>query len=142
MGFVVFRTMLFFRHPKHTKMDGLLFLKPFTDDVWLYVIAFGGVSILMLCSLVVLEKRLLSTRPSNEILTTIQLSSEQHDNTTRRIQRRMKINLILKKLRKRFQCGLMLLCGDRHQLLTSQFQTVTLLLESVLFYIGLICQQG
>lgn len=146
------RNILIFRHPERTKNDGLLFLEPFTDDVWMLVIAFSVVSTILLWLFAIFEQNL-HQFPLNENITTIRVNqisldeSKWHLNSKSKSSSdsdsyRLKCIVIINKLLKRCKYGTMLLCGRGYHVFDNQYQTITLLFESLLFYTGLICQQG
>ncbi|KAI9587123.1 hypothetical protein GQX74_002970 [Glossina fuscipes] len=51
----VARPCFIFRHPRSTKKDRVVFLQPFTNDVWVYVAIFGIFTILLLWILTTIE---------------------------------------------------------------------------------------
>uniref|UniRef100_A0A1I8NZJ5 Ionotropic glutamate receptor C-terminal domain-containing protein n=1 Tax=Stomoxys calcitrans TaxID=35570 RepID=A0A1I8NZJ5_STOCA len=114
----VARPCFIFRHPRSTKKDRIVFLQPFSNDVWILLAACGFVTILLLWLLTTLE-------PEERSISVISAKLIPGGNFKRRLVR---------------WSGL--LCGYdvRHDARATQ--RVGLFLESILFYVGSICQQG
>lgn len=135
--FLLYRNVLLFRHPKRTKKDGLLFLEPFAGKVWIYVILFGFVSTILLWIMTILEQNLINT-PTNKDSG----SGGRKHAINLESSSRNKLVLRLNKLFKQYKYDMKVLYAEKYQLFRDQYQTITLLFESFLFYASLICQQG
>lgn len=95
-------------------------------------------STILLWILGILEQNLINTSRYKDIIITNKLTSATNPESSTK----SKFNLKLNKLLNRFKYGLEHLCGEKYHLFRDQYQTITLLFESFLFYTGLICQQG
>lgn len=149
-----FRNILIFRHPERTKNNGLVFLEPFTDDVWLLMILFGIVSTILLWLFTIFEQNLyqLSFANENPMTSMITLKNQIYSNnlklsspviTNTNTRNHLKCITIINKLLDRCKSGVMGLCiGGYHHLFKDKSKTLSILFESFLFYTGLICQQG
>ncbi|XP_075162070.1 ionotropic receptor 64a [Haematobia irritans] len=119
-GTWVARPCFIFRHPRSTKRDRIVFLQPFSNDVWILLAACGVLTILLLWLLTTLEpednRRSVSVIPAKIV---------PGGSIKRRLIRWSGI-----------------LCGYDINHETTTTQRVGLWLESVLFYLGSICQQG
>ncbi|XP_058975640.1 uncharacterized protein LOC101898959 isoform X2 [Musca domestica] len=114
----VARPCFIFRHPRSTKKDRIVFLQPFSNDVWILLAGCGVATILLLWLLTTLET---DGRPVSVIPT----KSFPHGSFKKRLVR---------------WGGL--LCGYDIRDDNSATQRVGMFLESILFYVGSICQQG
>ncbi|XP_059225312.1 uncharacterized protein LOC106093890 [Stomoxys calcitrans] len=114
----VARPCFIFRHPRSTKKDRIVFLQPFSNDVWILLAACGFVTILLLWLLTTLE-------PEERSISVISAKLIPGGNFKRRLVR---------------WSGL--LCGYDVRNDARATQRVGLFLESILFYVGSICQQG
>ncbi|XP_061391593.1 uncharacterized protein LOC133327014, partial [Musca vetustissima] len=125
----VARPCFIFRHPRSTKKDRIVFLQPFSNDVWILLAGCGVATILLLWLLTTLETdggRPVSGKcrdiPNTSVIPT---KSFPHGSFKRRLVR---------------WGGL--LCGYDIRDDNSATQRVGMFLESILFYVGSICQQG
>uniref|UniRef100_A0A1I8M9U0 Ionotropic glutamate receptor C-terminal domain-containing protein n=1 Tax=Musca domestica TaxID=7370 RepID=A0A1I8M9U0_MUSDO len=115
----VARPCFIFRHPRSTKKDRIVFLQPFSNDVWILLAGCGVATILLLWLLTTLET---DGRPVSAVIPT---KSFPHGSFKKRLVR---------------WGGL--LCGYDIRDDNSATQRVGMFLESILFYVGSICQQG
>ncbi|XP_073840410.1 ionotropic receptor 64a isoform X2 [Musca autumnalis] len=113
-----FRPCFIFRHPRSTKKDRIVFLQPFSNDVWILLAGCGLATILLLWLLTSLETE---GRPASAISTK---------------------SLPVGRLKRRFIRWGGLLCGYDIRDDNAATQKVGMFLESLLFYVGSICQQG
>lgn len=130
----VYRNTLTFRHPRNSAADGVVFLRPFTLNVWYYLILFGSLAIFLLWLLIIIERNFQvssssSTKDLIEIHSSIQLElNYKMDNS----YNFMNLSKFFSKKMHKFQ----------QLLLSNGFEWLNEFLESFLFYVGVICQQG
>ncbi|KAL9905206.1 uncharacterized protein LOC119632317 [Glossina fuscipes] len=149
----VARPCFIFRHPRSTKKDRVVFLQPFTNDVWVYVAIFGIFTILLLWILTTIECILQPEkdveRPTTTVVVDVQptliiTGGLRKTGTTSSKQRRnasLKGRVVGNILKFLFINFGSFCCGQSINA-KKQSGRVGLFLESSLFYVGSICQQG
>ncbi|KAM7355250.1 ionotropic receptor 64a [Cochliomyia hominivorax] len=139
----VARPCFIFRHPRSTKKDRIVFLQPFSNDVWIFLAVCGFITIVLLWILTTLESKFdpeefgLVKEPE-EVKVFKRVFSAA-------IEQRMLENEkpVVKGggFKRWFVRWGGLFCGQNSGDEKSR-QRVGLFFESLLFYIGSICQQG
>ncbi|KAH8270327.1 hypothetical protein KR018_008027 [Drosophila ironensis] len=159
------RPCFIFRHPRSTQKDRIVFLQPFTNDVWVLIVGCGVLTVFILWLLTTIEWKLVPhdgtalikpkggapprhhhqhQQPSHEALeaavrpiTAVSVADDDEKWAEEEVQPidagtlwhrcYQKINKYLK---------------DRKDKKKKSPERVGLFLESVLFFVGIICQQG
>lgn len=129
MAFILHRNTLTFRHPRASEADEVVFLRPFTTPVWYYLILFGGLAIFLLWLLTLIEKSFQVSTDDWKVS-----NSNLWQSNTRYSRINPSLNIWKIFLKQILKCKRYLKCHG--------FQWINQLIESFLFYVGVICQQG
>ncbi|XP_017839995.1 ionotropic receptor 75a [Drosophila busckii] len=148
------RPCFIFRHPRNTQKDRIVFLQPFSNDVWVLILICGVLTVLILWLLTTIEWKLVPHdgaalikpkggapvhhhhQPQQPVARSV--SAIEQD-----VQSLASVQLLPVKggLWQRCYASLNNYILKRRQQRKSP-QRVGLFLESVLFFVGIICQQG
>ncbi|TMW42881.1 hypothetical protein DOY81_012039 [Sarcophaga bullata] len=131
----VARPCFIFRHPRSTKKDRIVFLQPFTNDVWVFLAICGCITIVLLWILTSIERQF-DPEGCDE---TFGNDDEKLANLL--IEDNESVNLNIGGFKSCFLRWGGLFCGQSLDKSKSR-RRVGLFFESLLFYLGSICQQG
>ncbi|TDG47462.1 hypothetical protein AWZ03_006054 [Drosophila navojoa] len=154
------RPCFIFRHPRNTQKDRIVFLQPFSNDVWLLILVCGVVTVCILWLLTTIEWKLVPRQGAALIKpkggaprhhyhhhhhTQQQQEQQQQEMATLENDDVSVASLhllpVVGGLRQRCYARF---CNyiSKRQALSKSSTREGLLLESVLFFVGIICQQG
>ncbi|XP_017860670.1 PREDICTED: uncharacterized protein LOC108612303 [Drosophila arizonae] len=124
------RPCFIFRHPRNTQKDRIVFLQPFTNDVWILILVCGVATVCILWLLTTLEWKLVPQQGAALIKPKGGAPRHHYHH-----------HHLVGGFRQRCYARL---CNyiSKRQALSKSSTREGLLLESVLFFVGIICQQG
>ncbi|XP_023296637.2 uncharacterized protein LOC111679316 [Lucilia cuprina] len=138
----VARPCFIFRHPRSTKKDRIVFLQPFSNDVWVFLAVCGFITIFLLWVLTSLERKF--DPDEFEANTGTDMKAFERLMSAAMEDRRENKEMVSVKgggFKKWFVRWGGLFCGQ-NAVDDKSRRRVGLFFESLLFYIGSICQQG
>ncbi|XP_065360298.1 uncharacterized protein Ir64a [Calliphora vicina] len=138
----VARPCFIFRHPRSTKKDRIVFLQPFTNDVWVFLAVCGFITIVLLWVLTSLERKFdpedfdANTGTDMKAFQRLMSAVSGHNQEEHEV-----VAVKGGGFQRWFVRWGGLFCGQNMGDDKSRHR-VGLFFESLLFYIGSICQQG
>ncbi|KAH8418242.1 hypothetical protein KR222_006785, partial [Zaprionus bogoriensis] len=148
------RPCFIFRHPRNTQKDRIVFLQPFTNDVWVLILVCGVLTVFILWLLTTLEWKLVPHQGA----ALIKPKGGAPQRHKQRPRPEPEQDQAVPETDAQSVASLQLLpveggCGQRiyarlsnyisrRQALNQSPERTGLFLESVLFFVGIICQQG
>ncbi|XP_062127749.1 uncharacterized protein LOC133840104 [Drosophila sulfurigaster albostrigata] len=150
------RPCFIFRHPRNTQKDRIVFLQPFTNDVWVLILVCGVLTVIILWLLTTIEWKLVPHQGA-ALIKPKGGAPQRHRHHQHQQQQQQKTqeepdsdamsvaSLQLLPVQGTFwqRCYARLSNYiSRRQAQRTSPERVGLFLESVLFFVGIICQQG
>ncbi|XP_023178751.2 uncharacterized protein LOC111604776 isoform X2 [Drosophila hydei] len=154
------RPCFIFRHPRNTQKDRIVFLQPFTNDVWVLILVCGVVTVFLLWLLTTIEWKLVPQQGAALIKPKGGVPQHHHHHHHHQQQQQQDVPTVsavtlsddvsvaslqllpvVGGFRQRCYARLSNYVTKR-QALSKTSTREGLFLESVLFFVGIICQQG
>ncbi|XP_001984105.2 ionotropic receptor 75a [Drosophila grimshawi] len=144
------RPCFIFRHPRSTQKDRIVFLQPFTDDVWMLILVCGVFTVLILWLLTTIEGKLNPQQGAALIKPKGGAPQHHQQQQQQQVEARPVSHVSLVSLELQPVEGR---CWQRcfarlrnyirrRKALATVSNRQGLFMESVLFFVGIICQQG
>ncbi|KAM8710503.1 hypothetical protein ACLKA7_017166 [Drosophila subpalustris] len=151
------RPCFIFRHPRNTQKDRIVFLQPFSNDVWILILVCGVLTVLILWLLTTIEWKLVPHQgtalikpkggalPPHHLHAQQQQTAAEQEAAASQTDSKSVASLHLLPVEGGFwpRCYAKLSNYiNKRQANKKSPKRVGLFLESVLFFVGIICQQG
>ncbi|XP_034480952.1 uncharacterized protein LOC117786710 [Drosophila innubila] len=140
------RPCFIFRHPRNTQKDRIVFLQPFSNDVWILILVCGVLTVVILWLLTTIEWKLVPhqgaalIKPKGGAPPPHHLH-QQHQQQHQQSPAQQEAAVLEGGFWQRCYAKLSNYISKRQANKKSP-ERVGLFLESVLFFVGIICQQG